>query len=126
MTIHPGMHPRPVSEGIPFLGFMVYPERRRLKRRKGIYFRRKLKDLMAAYQGGKIPLADITASVRGWVNHVRYGNTIGLRKAVLGQAVLKSRRCNTPQPWAKKRSAVILTADKMSALPARHCGLTHR
>jgi hypothetical protein len=25
-TIHPGAHPRPVSEGIPFLGFTVFPQ----------------------------------------------------------------------------------------------------
>jgi hypothetical protein len=35
-----------VGEGIPFLGFVVYPERRRLKRRKGIYFRRRLQRLV--------------------------------------------------------------------------------
>ncbi|MFQ5614651.1 MAG: reverse transcriptase domain-containing protein, partial [Anaerolineae bacterium] len=36
-------HPRPVTEGIPFLGFIVFPTRRRLKRRKGIHYRRRLK-----------------------------------------------------------------------------------
>ncbi|MCI0696752.1 RNA-dependent DNA polymerase [candidate division KSB1 bacterium] len=85
VTIHPGAHPRPVSEGIPFLGFMVYPQRRRLKRRKGIYFQRKLRDLRATYRTGEISLAELTASVRGWINHVRYGNTVGLRKAMLNR-----------------------------------------
>jgi RNA-directed DNA polymerase len=85
LTIHPTSHPRPVTEGIPFLGFVVYPQRRRLKRRKGIHFQRKLQHLMAAYYAGKVPPAQITPSVQGWVNHVRYGNTVGLRKAVLGR-----------------------------------------
>jgi retron-type reverse transcriptase len=85
VTIHPGAHPRPVSEGTPFLGFIVYPQRRRLKRRKGIHFQCKLRDLRAAYHDGEISLADVTASVRGWINHVRYGNTVGLRKAVLAK-----------------------------------------
>jgi hypothetical protein len=31
----------------------------------------------------------ITASVQGWVNHVRYGNTVGLRKAMLGRRLIK-------------------------------------
>jgi len=83
LTIHPGAHPRPVAEGLPFLGFVVYPYRRRLKRRKGIYYRRKLHALLKAYQRGEIPLEDVNASVLGWVNHLRYGNTVGLRKAVL-------------------------------------------
>lgn len=89
VTIHLGAHPRPTSEGIPFLGFVVYPQQRRLKQRKGIYFQRKLRDLRAAHQAGDIPLVEVTASVRGWINHVRYGNTAGLRKAMLGRRPIK-------------------------------------
>ncbi len=85
LTIHPGTHPRPVTEGFPFLGFQLTPEKRRLKRRKGIYFQRKYRRLLHAYAEGKTPLREVTASVQGWVNHVRYGNTVGLRKAVLGR-----------------------------------------
>lgn len=47
LTIHPGAHPRPVTEGVPFLGFLVSPDRRRLKRRRGIHFQRKLRRLAA-------------------------------------------------------------------------------
>ena len=83
LTIHPGAQPRPVSEGIPFLGFIVFPEKRRLKRRKGIYFQRRLRALLAAAEAGEIPSEKVTASINAWVNHVRYGNTVGLRKAVL-------------------------------------------
>jgi hypothetical protein len=91
LTIHPGAHPRPVTEGIPVLGFVVFPQRRRLKRRKGLYFRRHLDYLLAAWQADAIPLAQVTASVQGWVNHVRYGNTVGLRKAVLWHAGRRPR-----------------------------------
>lgn len=83
LTIHPAAQPRPVGEGIPFLGFIVFPQRRRLKRRKGIHFRRKLRKLIADYEAGQIPLETVTASVQGWINHVRYGHTVGLRKAIL-------------------------------------------
>lgn len=84
LSIHPGAHPRPVSEGLPFLGFVVDPHRRRLKRRKGIAYQRKLRALLQRCRRGEIHLQKITASVKGWANHVRYGNTVGLRKAVLG------------------------------------------
>jgi hypothetical protein len=83
LTIHPGAHPRPVREGIPFLGFTVFPDRRRLKRRKGIHFARTLRRLIAGYREGAVSRAALVASVRGWVNHARFGNTVGLRKAVL-------------------------------------------
>ena len=82
LTVHPGAHPRPVEEGIPFLGFITFPYRRRLKRRKGVGFRRRLRVLVDGFRRSDVPLGRVTASVQGWVNHVRYGNTIGLRKAV--------------------------------------------
>jgi hypothetical protein len=72
---------RPVAEGIPFLGFIVYPQRRRVKGRKVVHFRRRLRQRLADYQGGRILLDQVDASVQGWVNHVRYGNSVGLRKA---------------------------------------------
>jgi hypothetical protein len=83
LTIHPEAHPRPVSEGIPFLGFIVFPTHRRLKRRKGIAFQRRLKRKLAAHAAGEISLDEVHASVQGWVNHVHYGDTWGLRRAML-------------------------------------------
>lgn len=82
LTLHPGVHPRPVTEGFPFLGFTVYPDRRRLKRRKVVHFRRRLRDLIAR----SAETTRIAAVTRGWANHARYGNTVGLRAAVLGEA----------------------------------------
>jgi hypothetical protein len=31
------------------------------------------------YQAGKITFAELDASVQGWINHVRYADTWGLR-----------------------------------------------
>ena len=84
LTLHPCAHPRPVTEGIPFLGFVLYPDRRALKRRKGVAFARRFRALRAAYAAGEIPLDRLTASARGWANHARYGDTWPLRRAILG------------------------------------------
>ena len=73
----------PTHTGIPFLGFRVYPSHRRVKRRKVIHFRRKLRRLLAAYSQGKLELDKVDASIQGWINHVRYGDTWGLRQSVL-------------------------------------------
>jgi hypothetical protein len=89
LTIHENRaQPRPVTEGIPFLGFVVYTDHRRLKRRKGIHFQRRLKDLAMEFAAGRLPFGDLDAVVQGWVNHVRAGDTWGLREAVLGSVVL--------------------------------------
>jgi hypothetical protein len=74
---------RPVREGVPFLGFVVYPHKRRLKRRKGVAFGRKFRALARDYSAGCITREQLEASVRGWVNHVRYGDTEGLRRDIL-------------------------------------------
>jgi len=73
----------------------VYRQRR-LKRRKGVYYARKLRRLTAAYRRGDLPLDDLTASVQGWVNHVRYGNTTDLRKALFRSISLTESKENVP------------------------------
>jgi RNA-directed DNA polymerase len=92
LTLHPQAQVKPVGQGIPFLGFVVYPERRRLKRRKGIHFRRRLHHLVTAYADGQINLGQLEACIRGWINHVRFGNTMGLRKAVVTRKVVPPTR----------------------------------
>ncbi len=91
LTIHPQAQPRPVSKGISFLGFRIFPNGRRLKRRKGIQFQQKFKRLVRDYADGRIPFDQLTASVQGWVNHSRYANTVGLRKAVLTSQILPTK-----------------------------------
>ena len=79
LCLHEGAHPRPVTEGIPFLGFVIYPYRVRLKRRKGVYYRRKLKKLLSA----GVDYETLAVSIQGWLNHTRYGNTAGLQRALM-------------------------------------------
>jgi RNA-directed DNA polymerase len=74
---------RPVTDGIPFLGFILFPEYRRLKARKGYAFRRKLWHLLKTGQASKTK-----ASLQGWLNHIRYADTFGLSRALLGQTSL--------------------------------------
>jgi hypothetical protein len=81
----------PVDTGVPFLGFRVYPSHRRVKRRKVVQFRRKLRTLLAAYARGQLSLERLDASVQGWINHVRYGDTWGLRRTVLNFVLPNAR-----------------------------------
>lgn len=93
LTIHAGAAPSPVKEGIGFLGFRVFPDARRLKNRKAFHYRRQLRKMITQYADGELTFAELTASVQGWVNHVRFGNTVGLRKAILtGQTIPAQRR----------------------------------
>ena len=88
LTIHAQAQPQRVSKGTSFLGFRVFADRRRLKRRKCIHVRRRFHHLLGDYAAGTISLDELDASVQGWVNHARYGNTVGLRKAILTSQVI--------------------------------------
>jgi retron-type reverse transcriptase len=89
LTLHETRaQPRPVEIGLPFLGFIVFPDHRRLKRRNGIAFQRRLKTLAARWRAGEIETGQLHARVQGWLNHARYGDTYGLRRAVLAAADL--------------------------------------
>lgn len=79
----------PVTNGIPFLGFRLYPHQRRLKQRKGFAYLRRLRTLLAAYHAGEIKLDQVNASVQGWVNHTRFANSYQLRRQTLAKLPIK-------------------------------------
>lgn len=84
LTIHSKKSlPRPVTDGIPFLGFVIFPDHRLLKRRKGIAYRRRLKHLIRSSTSDRV-----RASVQGWINYARYADTYGLRRALLSEVDL--------------------------------------
>jgi hypothetical protein len=70
----------PTCSGIPWLGFVVYPTHRLVKRRNAVKFTRKLTRLLDSYRTGQVSFAELDASVQGWINHVRYADTWGLRE----------------------------------------------
>ena len=81
LTIHQeSAQASPVEVGIPWLGFVVYPTHRRLKRRNVVQFRRRFEQNVLLYQQGEISFAELDASVQGWINHVCYGDTWVLRQ----------------------------------------------
>jgi len=80
LTIHAGpAQATPVTQGIPWLGFVVYPTHRLLKRRNAVKFPRRFEHNLDLYRAGEISFAEMDASVQGWINHVRYADTWGLR-----------------------------------------------
>jgi len=72
-----------VQHGIPWLGFLVSPTYRRVKARNVRNFRRRLRERWREFCAGAISFAEFDASVRGWIKHVRYADTWGLRQCGL-------------------------------------------
>jgi RNA-directed DNA polymerase len=96
LTFHPQAQVAPVDQGIPWLGFIVYPTHRRVKARNVRNVRRRLQARWRAYCDGKISFAEFGAGVQGWINHVRYADTWGLRQHILEK----------PLPWPQPPRAV--------------------
>jgi len=81
----------PVTNGIPFLGFRLYPRYRRLKRRNGVAFARRFRLCRDALERGQMTQEELNARVQGWVAHAVHGDTYGLRRALLSAEVLPRR-----------------------------------
>lgn len=81
----------PVGAGFPFVGWVVTPQCRRLRRRNVVAFWRRYRQRLDAYGRGEIGLDRIGATVHGWIGQTRHGSTTGLRKAVLRLCIPKVR-----------------------------------
>ena len=81
----------PVENGIPFLGFRVYPTHRRLKRANGAAFARRLRRAYAALARGELTHEDLNRRVQGWVAHAAHGDTYRLRRSLLSSTPIPRR-----------------------------------
>ena len=84
LVMHKGSaQPTPVSQGLTFLGFRLFPGYKRLKRTKLINGWRKLSVRKCCLDKGFLPRKTFENQLRGWLNHVRFGDTWNLRNQVL-------------------------------------------
>jgi retron-type reverse transcriptase len=81
----------PVTNGIPFLGFVTYPSHRLLKRRNGLAFARRFRRQLRELTAGTLDYADVAASVQGWLAHAAHGHTFGLRRALVSEQLIPRR-----------------------------------
>jgi len=85
------LHPKkriimPVSEGIDFLGYRVYPTHRLIRRGSVLRFSRRLRLLVARYCEGDIDYETIRTRIASWQGHAKHADSNGLMAALLGQA----------------------------------------
>lgn len=73
----------PVSEGVPFLGFRIFPGLIRLNGQTLRRFTHCLRLQEQAYQTGKKDVESLTASVQSMIAHLRHADTHRLRQSLL-------------------------------------------
>ncbi len=73
------------AAGVPWLGFVVFPDHRRVKARKVVAATRRLHAAWSAWCTGSITFGELDVRIQGWINHVRHADSWGLRTSVLGR-----------------------------------------
>lgn len=85
LEIHPDKY-RSVrcADGVDFCGFVVRADGRVKVRESGVRrFKRRYRKLRREAKRGRVPMSDVTRSVRAWVAHAEHAQSWGLRRAVL-------------------------------------------
>lgn len=72
------------GRGLDFVGYQLWPYRRRLRCSSVQRISRSLRLLQRWYGLGFVSLTRVSQSVRSWVAHARHAETLGLRRKLLG------------------------------------------
>ena len=87
------LHPKkqeifPAQNGLPFLGFYIFRDRRRLLRSGIIRFNLRTKQQVLALSTGRLSLCEFKQSLMSWIGHAQHGNTWRLRRSLFEKIVL--------------------------------------
>lgn len=77
----------PVSEGIPFLGFRIYPQIIRIKRENLSRMKNKIKRKEIQFKKGHLSERDLVNSVGSIVAHVNHVNSLSVRRKIFKESL---------------------------------------
>lgn len=77
----------PVTEGIPFLGFRIFPNLIRIKRENLVRMRKKIRSKESLYLKGEITSKSLVQSVNSMVGHVAHVNSMFERRRIFEQSL---------------------------------------
>ncbi len=74
-------------DGLNLLGYLIYPDYRRLRNDNGLRFRRHLRRFAHQYKHGYLTLQDIHPHIQAWLGHARHADTEGLCNAIFREVL---------------------------------------
>ncbi len=90
LLLHPRKaHVSPTAAGLNLLGYLVFPNHRRLRNDNGHRFARRLRGFARAFAQGLVTLADIKPSVQSWIGHAMHADTERLRSRIISRTVFR-------------------------------------
>jgi len=93
LKFHEGVCPMPVSRGLTFLGFRLFPTRMRLKSENANRFVKRMKGYQKDCAEGRMTPEKLTQSVQSWIAHASYGQTRKLRRQLLSKFAFTFGSC---------------------------------
>jgi RNA-directed DNA polymerase len=73
---------RPISQGIEFVGYRIFPTHRKLKKASAKKMKARLKYVRAAFERGEIDAESLRATEASYMGVLKHFNSHGLRKAL--------------------------------------------
>jgi RNA-directed DNA polymerase len=93
LKLHPHkQHVRPVTQGLKFLGQVIYPDCRLLPKKNIRRFMRRMKKYQRLYAEGKMEFAPINHSFQSWLGHAKQANTRALRRRIIEKIRLRRNK----------------------------------
>ncbi len=90
LSLHPRKtHVLPTEQGIPLLGFRLFPTHRRLLGGSLHRARRRLRHQRRALARGDLSPQKFRQSLASWIGHVKHGDTWQLRELLLSEVIWK-------------------------------------
>ncbi|MDI3480773.1 MAG: RNA-directed polymerase [Tepidanaerobacteraceae bacterium] len=78
----------PISQGVDFLGYRIWPTHRLIRKSSIRRIKSKLKAFRRKYREGKISLEKIKATIQSWLGHVKHADSFNLRKKLFNEFIL--------------------------------------
>lgn len=78
----------PVSQGIDFLGYRIWPDHRLLRKRSTKRIKRTLRYYQKGYAQGTVSLEQIDATIQSWLGHAKHADSWGFREKLFNEFVL--------------------------------------
>ncbi|MEI7972935.1 MAG: reverse transcriptase domain-containing protein [Bdellovibrio sp.] len=78
----------PVSEGVPFLGFRIFPGLIRIKRENLVRFRQKIRKKEEMYLAGKLSEKSLVQSVNSMIGHISHVNSAQERRRIFDRSLI--------------------------------------
>lgn len=81
----------PISRGVNFLGYRIWPTHRLLRKASIRRMRRAMRKMQKDYAGGKIALSQVQSRIASWVAHASHADSETLRRTMISPFVFERR-----------------------------------